>query len=295
MIIVLGSINIDLIANAPRLPQPGETIGGSAFSMAAGGKGANQALATRRAGRPVMMVGATGKDAFAGPALELLCDAGVDLTCVRQTEEPTGTAIITVSDDGENTIVVVPGANGALTTADAEVALSKASAGDILMLQLEIPATVVETALRLAREKGVLSLLNVAPLTADAARLAALADIVIANETEFALLAGVATFDERALTTLHVKTGQTLVVTLGAAGVAAASDGTIQRAEGLSIKPVDTVGAGDTFSGYLAAGLDAGLPLPQALRRAAVAGSLACLSAGAQPSIPNAEAVETAL
>lgn len=295
MIIVLGSINIDLIANAPRLPQPGETIGGTAFSMAAGGKGANQALAACRAGRSVMMVGATGRDAFASPALELLRDAGVDLSRVRQTEEPTGTAIITVSDDGENTIVVVPGANGALTEADAEAALGKAGTGDILMLQLEIPAAVVEKALHLARGKGVRSLLNVAPLTADAARLAALADIVIANETEFALLAGVATFDETALMTLHAKTGQTLVVTLGAEGVAAASNGAIQRAEGLSIKPVDTVGAGDTFSGYLAASLDAGIALPQALRRAAVAGSLACLAAGAQPSIPRAEAVDTAL
>jgi len=295
VIIVLGSINIDLIANAPRLPQPGETIGGSAFSMAAGGKGANQALAACRAGGTVVMAGATGRDAFVTPALELLREAGVDLSRVRQTEEPTGTAIITVSDDGENTIVVVPGANGALTEADAEAALSKAGAGDILMLQLEIPAAVVEKALHLAREKGALSLLNVAPLTADAVRLAALADIVIANETEFALLADVTTFDEKTLLDLHAKTGQTLVVTLGAEGVAAASDGAIQRAGGLSIKPVDTVGAGDTFSGYLAAGIDAGFTLPQALRRAAVAGSLACLTAGAQPSIPRLEAVDAAL
>lgn len=295
MIIVFGSINIDLIANAPRLPQPGETIGGTAFSMAAGGKGANQALAARRAGRSVALTGATGRDAFAAPALALLREAGVGLSGVRETGEPTGTAVITVSGDGENTIVVVPGANGALTEADAEAALEGASPGDVLMLQLEIPAEAVERALRLAREKSVVSLLNVAPLTADAARLAGLADIVIANETEFALLAGVATYDEQALAALHAQTGQTIVVTLGAEGVAAASSGAIERAEGLSIRPVDTVGAGDTFCGYLAAGLDARLPLQQALRRAAAAGSLACLAHGAQPSIPLAEAVDAVL
>lgn len=295
MITVLGSINIDLIANASRLPGPGETISGSAFSMAAGGKGANQALAARRAGRPVTFFGATGNDEFATPALALLKEAGIDLAGVRETADSTGTALITVSDDGENTIIVVPGANGALTEEDAVAALEAGHPGDILMLQLEIPAPAVEKALRLAREKGLVSLLNVAPLTPDAARLAKLADIVIANETEFALLSGKAGFDEETLASLHAETGQTLVVTLGADGVAAASGGRIERARGLSITPVDTVGAGDTFSGYLAASLDAGLPLATALRRAAVAGSLACMTHGAQPSIPLAQAVDSAL
>lgn len=295
MITVLGSINIDLIANAPRLPQPGETVGGTGFSMPAGGKGANQALAARRAGRPVSLFGAVGRDEFAAPALALLKEAGVDLAGVRQVDTSTGTALITVSADGENTIVVVPGANGELTVADAEAAIAAARAGDILMLQLEVPAEIVERALHLARDKGLVSLVNVAPLTEDAARLAALADIVIANETEFALLAGVDTYDEAKLNAFHAASGKTLVVTLGADGVVAAEGGAIHRASGLSIRPVDTVGAGDTFSGYLAAGLDAGLSLADALRRAAVAGSLACLAAGAQPSIPLADSVEKAL
>ncbi|MCX8995797.1 ribokinase [Rhizobiaceae bacterium BDR2-2] len=295
MIKVLGSINIDLIANAVRLPQPGETVGGTAFSMSAGGKGANQALAARRAGRSVALTGATGRDEFAAPALAFLAEAGVDLSGVRQTEQPTGTALITVSADGENTIVVVPGANGVLTEDDAVATIEGASEGDILMLQLEVPAAVVEKALVLARKKGLVSLLNVAPLTDDAVRLAALADIVIANETEFALLAGIDAYSEAALATLHARTGQTVVVTLGADGVVAASGGAVRRAEGLAIRPVDTVGAGDTFSGYLAASLDAGLSLEKSLRRAAVAGSLACLAHGAQPSIPLAEAVDAAL
>lgn len=294
MITVLGSINIDLIVNAERLPAPGETIAGTAFAMAAGGKGANQALAVARAGRTVSMAGATGEDSFAAPALALLGEAGVDLSRVRKTTSPTGSALITVSADGENTIVVVAGANGDLTSADAETALSGMQRGDILMLQLEVPAAVVEAALGLARQTGVVSVLNVAPLTVDAARLARLADIVIANETEFALLTGTE-FSDSALLKLHGETGQSFVVTLGADGVAAVREGALTRASGLKIVPVDTVGAGDTFSGYLAASLDQGVDFATALRRAAVAGSLACLKHGAQPSIPTGAEVDAAL
>lgn len=294
MITVLGSINIDLIVNAERLPAPGETIAGTAFAMAAGGKGANQALAAARAGRTVSMAGATGEDSFAAPALALLGEAGVDLSRVRKTTSPTGSALITVSADGENTIVVVAGANGDLTSADAEAALSGMQRGDILMLQLEVPAAVVEAALGLARQTGVVSVLNVAPLTVDAARLARLADIVIANETEFGLLTGTE-FSDSALLKLHGETGQSLVVTLGADGVAAVREGALTRASALKIVPVDTVGAGDTFSGYLAASLDQGVDFATALRRAAVAGSLACLKHGAQPSIPTGAEVDAAL
>ncbi|MCA0256024.1 MAG: ribokinase [Proteobacteria bacterium] len=294
MITVLGSINIDLIVNAQRLPAPGETLAGTAFAMAAGGKGANQALAAARAGRSVSMAGATGDDSFAAPALALLSAAGVDLSRVRKTQSPTGSALITVSADGENTIVVVAGANGDLTVSDAEAALSTMQRGDFLMLQLEVPAPVVEAALAMARKMGVTSVLNVAPLTADAARLARMADIVIANETEFALLTGTE-FSEAALVKLHGETGQSFVVTLGADGVAAIREGALTRAQGLKIVPVDTVGAGDTFSGYLAASLDQGLDFAAALRRAAVAGSLACLKHGAQPSIPTGVEVDAAL
>ena len=157
-----------------------------------------------------------------------------------------------------------------------------------------LPAPVVEAALASARKMGVISVLNVAPLTADAARLARMADIVIANETEFALLTGTE-FSEAALVKLHGETGQSFVVTLGADGVAAIREGALTRAQGLKIVPIDTVGAGDTFSGYLAASLDQGLDFAAALRRAAVAGSLACLKHGAQPSIPTGDEVDAAL
>lgn len=291
MITVLGSINMDLIAATARLPEPGETVAGTGFSTAAGGKGANQALAARRAGCDVRMAGAVGKDGFADDALALLDQAGTDLSAIHRVDEPTGTALILVGSSGENMIAVVPGANGTVSEAQALAAIDTMQSGDILMLQLEIPAAAVEAALRAARAKGIVSMLNTAPLTTDAGRLAALADIVVANETEFELLARKSKLDaparEAELGKIHAATGQTYVVTLGAEGVIAARGGEIVKTTGLMIDPVDTVGAGDTFCGYLAAGLDSGLAFDQALRRAAVAGSLACLKPGAQPSIPT--------
>lgn len=290
MITVFGSINMDLIANTARLPKPGETVAGTSFATAAGGKGANQALAAQRAGRIVHMAGAVGKDEFAAPALALLDEAGAQLAKVKRVDGPTGTALILVGGDGENMIAVVPGANGTVDAADADGAIAPMQDGDILILQLEVPVEAVERALAEARRKGVRTVLNLAPLIEDAPRLGRLADIVIANETEFERLAGqenMSAYDrEEALKRLHGETGQTLIVTLGADGVIAIRGGEVVRSQGLKIEPVDTVGAGDTFCGYFAASLDEGLDFKAALRRAAVAGSLACLKPGAQPSIP---------
>jgi ribokinase len=299
MITVFGSINMDLVATTPRLPKPGETVPGTGFATAAGGKGANQALAARRAGASVRMVGAVGLDEFAGPALDLLDKAGTELSGVARVEGPTGTALILVGGDGENMIAVVPAANGTVSTEQAEKAVSDSAAGDILMLQLEVPPASVKAALLAARARGVRTVLNTAPLIAETEELARLADIVVANETEFERLVGqeglAADQREQILLDMHGKTGQTLIVTLGADGVIAAEGGTLHRTKGLKIVPVDTVGAGDTFCGYLAASLDAGLAFGDALRRAAVAGSLACLKPGAQPAIPIAAEVEASL
>lgn len=292
MITVFGSVNMDLVATTPRLPVPGETVAGTSFATAAGGKGANQALAARRAGADVRMVSAVGRDEFAVPALSLLKAAGTDISGVTTVAGPTGTALILVGGDGENMIAVVPGANGTVDAGQAQAAVGALHAGDTLMLQLEVPAEAVKAALLAARSRGVRSILNLAPLTPEAAELAKLADVVIANETEFELLAGreglTATEREETVLAMHRDSGQILIVTLGAAGVIAAEGGALHKAQGLKIEPVDTVGAGDTFCGYFAASLDAGLSFDAALRRAAVAGSLACLTAGAQPSIPLA-------
>lgn len=293
MITVFGSINMDLIATTTRLPKPGETVAGQSFTTAAGGKGANQALAARRAGSTVRMAGAVGEDGFAEPALALLKEAGVLLDTVRPVSDPTGTAIILVGGDGENMIAVVPGANGAVSAQDAEKSVGLLSERDILMMQMEVPSGAMETAFRLAKTQGTTTIFNTAPLTDDAIRLAGFADIVVSNETEFELLVGRPglSADERVseMQQMAERTGQTLVVTLGADGVVAIHQGEILRATGLKITPVDTVGAGDTFCGYLAASLDQGLDFAAALRRAAIAGSLACLKAGAQPSIPTSD------
>lgn len=299
MITVFGSVNMDLIATTARLPQPGETVAGDSFSTAAGGKGANQALAAQRAGSAVRMVAAVGNDDFAAPALALLEAAGADLSAVRRTDEPTGTALILVGGDGENMIAVVPGANGIFAAEDGGAAVSAMADGDTLMLQMEVPAAAVEAAMQAAKARGIRTLFNTAPLTADAIRLAGLASILVANETEFELLIGKHDLDAAArlaeMQALHARTGQTLVVTLGGDGVVALHAGEVLTAKGLVVEPVDTVGAGDTFCGYLAASLDQGLDFAAALRRAAVAGSLACLKPGAQPAIPTAAEVAARL
>jgi ribokinase len=296
VIVVIGSINLDLIATVERLPRPGETVPGESFATAPGGKGANQALAARRAGAAVKMVGAVGNDAFAGEALALLRDGRVDLSKVRTTETATGIASILVGADGENIIAVVPGGNGEVNEDD--VAASGITAGDYVLLQHEIPLGTVEAALKAARQAGAISLLNTAPFRKEAAGFLGEADYVIANETEFDLYAealGLGRVDREArMRDFAERTGRTVVVTLGAEGVVAATPTDFLRAEGLSIDPVDTVGAGDTFCGYLAASLASGLNLADALRRAAVAGSLACLKPGAQPAIPFAEDVDGA-
>lgn len=290
MITVLGSINMDLIATVTRLPKPGETVTGDHFVTAPGGKGANQALAARRAGATVAMAGACGEDEFAVPALTYLRFEGVNLDHVKSASTATGVALIFVGADGENVIAIVAGANGTVTPDDARAAVSNMKRGDILMLQMEIPAPAIEAGLRAAREKGVTSIVNIAPITPDANRLAQLADVVIANETEFELFCGKSDLGDAAreaeMVRINQERKQTIIVTLGADGVVAVRNGTISKAKGLEIEPVDTVGAGDTFCGYLAAGMDQGLKFEVALRQAAIAGSLACLKAGAQPSIP---------
>ncbi|RWM12595.1 MAG: ribokinase [Mesorhizobium sp.] len=297
MIIVIGSINLDLIANVDRLPAPGETVRGSGFTTAPGGKGANQALAAARAGAKVHMVGAVGKDNFATEALALLRDGKIDLSGVGETFASTGTALIMVADDGENVIAVVPGANDSIVTGDLSKAFMKK--GDVVLLQQEIPLQTVEAALDAARAAGAVAVLNTAPFRSEAAAFLGKADYVVANETEFDLYGEALSLSGRdrpaRMRDYAEKTGRTIVVTLGGDGVLAATPADLLMVPALKITPVDTVGAGDTFCGYFAAGLSSGLPLDQALARAAAAGSLACLKPGAQPAIPLAKEVDAAI
>jgi ribokinase len=298
VITVIGSINLDLITTVERLPAPGETVPGDDFKTAPGGKGANQALAAARAGAEVRMVGAVGNDAFAGQATALLAEGGVDLSAVREAaDSPTGVALILVGARGENMIALAAGANKAVDAADVEAAALQA--GEHVLLQLEIPLDTVAAAIEAAHGVGAVTVLNTAPFRREAASLLSRADYIIANETEFDLYAkelGLPGADREArMHTFARFTDHTVIVTLGGDGVIAATPEANLHVPALKITPVDTVGAGDTFCGYLAAALAAGLGLEEALRRAAAAGSLACLRPGAQPAIPFAAEVDEAL
>src|SRR5690606_667060 len=185
LITIVGSINLDLVATVERLPAPGETLSSDGFSTAPGGKGANQALAAARAGGKVRMIGAVGKDGFAKEALACLEDGKVDLSGVREAAAATGIALIFVDAQGENVIVVAPGANDTVLAGD--LVKARFIKGEVLLLQHEIPMATVEAALDAAGEAGAVSVLNTAPFRSEAAHLLPKADYVVSNETEFDL------------------------------------------------------------------------------------------------------------
>ena len=297
VITVFGSINLDLIGEVGRLPRPGETVLGSTFATAPGGKGANQALAVARAGGAVRMVGAVGNDEFAGPALALLRASSVDLSGVPAVEGPTGVALILVDGSGENVIAVIPGANGTVSEADA--ASLEFSNGDALVLQFEVPVASIEVAARRARQAGALVLLNYAPFRADALGLISHATHLIVNESECGLIAAALAVPEgeaaAQAAALAEKYSATVIVTLGREGALAVAEGRTEVASALPVTAIDTVGAGDTFCGYLAVALSERLALTTALAVAAAGASLACTKAGAQSSIPLRSEVEAVL
>jgi len=286
VILVFGSINIDVLVPVPRLPLPGETVLGGDYALLPGGKGANQAVAARRAGAAVTMAGAVGNDVFAGPALENLRRDGVDLDLVRRVERPTGCALIMVGTSGENLIAVAPGANE--EAAAASVPGGLLGPDTILVCQMEVPAAETLALIRRARAAGARTLLNLAPATPlDPARFADI-DILVANAGEAASLGA----DPAAL---GRQLRQAIVVTRGGAGSTAfLADGGRLDIPALAIEPIDTTGAGDTFVGVLAAGLDRRLPLPAALRQASAAAALACLARGAQSAMPDRTAIDAA-
>jgi ribokinase len=287
MILVFGSINVDLICPVPHLPQPGETVLGGDHGLLPGGKGANQALAGRRAGSEVVLAGAIGRDPFASIALHLLRRDGVDLRLVREVDRPTGCAAIMVSSSGENAIAVSPGANAAVQSDWVPDELLNAKT--TLVAQMEVPFAETAALIRRAQLRGARSVLNLAPaLPVDPALLPAI-DVLVANEREAATLGPDPIGLARRL-------NLDLVVTRGAAGaIAFLSDGRRLEMPALPVDAVDTTGAGDTFVGVLAASLDAGSSLEQALRRASAAAGLACLQHGAQSAVPDAAAIDAAM
>jgi ribokinase len=277
-IVVVGSVNLDLSATVARLPEPGETITGASLSRFPGGKGANQALAARRLGANVQLVGCVGDDAAADEALALLREDGVDLSHLQVLpDNPTGIALICVAPSGENQIVVAPGANAAMEPG----ALVHGSA-DALICQLEIPADVIAGAAN--QFKGFFCA-NLAPAKEIDATVLQRADLVIVNETEAAWYGD----------TLSACSGL-VATTYGSRGASIRKGGAlIAEAEPPAVTAVDTVGAGDAFTAALTVALVEGQEPPEALRFACAAGAAAAMRAGAQPSLPTRAEVDALL
>lgn len=294
MIVVFGSLNLDLVTPVERLPGPGETVLGPGYALHPGGKGANQALAARRAGSTVVLVGAVGRDAFADLAVDLLAADGVDLTHLARVAAPTGAAFIAVDAQGQNQIVVAAGAN-AQASADAVAAMALGE-DDLLLLQREVPEPECVRAAQAMRAAGGRVILNLAPAGVPAQELLGLTDILIANEHEAALLSQGLGWEESEpdaiAQRLDAERGIACIVTLGADGAVGWYGGVRRRLAAPEVAVVDTVAAGDSFVGAFAAALQAGFGFSGALQRGLAAGSLACTVAGAQPSVPRREAIE---
>ena len=279
-VLVAGSANLDFVVRAAHIPAPGETVLGREFRTFPGGKGANQAIASARAGgAPTAMLLALGDDAYAAPVEASLREAGVVLHIVRAADQPTGTAFICVSDSAENAITVAPGANGALRAEH----LPALAGTRHLLLQLETPLATVTAYARAARAAGVMVVLNAAPAQALPDELLAATDLLIVNEGELAAISGIADDVTAALERVAVPT---VIVTLGARGcIARTPQGRVQQG-GFKVDAIDTTAAGDTFCGALVAALSRGEPLAASLAFASAAAAIACTRLGAQASIP---------
>jgi len=269
---VVGSANLDLVAAAPRLPRPGETVLAAGFAEHAGGKGLNQAVAARRAGARTAFVGAVGSDEAGQRLAAALVAAGVDTSLLATSEQPTGRALITVDERGENSIVVVPGANAAVAGATVPPAR-------VLLTQLEIPLAAVRAALQAARAAGTTTILNPAPAASLDPALLALVDLLVPNEHELAMLGTPGEL-------LAAGVGA-VVTTLGAEGIRVTTPAGEWHQPPFTVTAVDTTAAGDACCGVLAACLALGQPLERAVRTAAAAGALATTRAGALPSLPD--------
>jgi ribokinase len=292
MIVVFGSINLDLTATVGRFPQPGETITGTSFAVVPGGKGANQAVAARRAGARVAMAGAVGTDVFAATTLSGLVDAGVDIAWVTRVDAPTGIAMVHVDARGQNSITVIPGANSrVLASAVPDAALGPETT---LVVQLEVPLVAVADLAIRARTRGARVVLNAAPASALPGTLLDALHVLIVNELEAAALAvasGVPAAPEAFATAMHRRHRCATVVTLGSRGALAVTDGTFLSVHAPAVDVVDTTGAGDAFAGALAAALDREVAWTRALAEGVAAGSLACGGVGAQAALPTAAAI----
>ncbi|MCA1993225.1 MAG: ribokinase [Coleofasciculus sp. S288] len=291
-VIVFGSINMDLVTRTPRLPVAGETLQGTEFFTASGGKGANQAVAAARLGIPTQLVGRLGGDDFGRQLLAGLQASGVQIDGVLVDEATSsGVAIITVDGAGENTIVIIAGANGRIDEADIDRLKSRLAGTAALLMQFEIPLSMVHSAALAARQAGVPVILDPAPVQDIPVELYPLVDIITPNQLEASQLVGFPVDGieaaQRASAILRQRGVGTAIVKLGDRGVFCATTEETFFVPAFPVEAVDTVAAGDAFDGALAVALAEGLPLQQAVMWGAAAGALSATKAGAQPSLPD--------
>jgi len=300
-IVVVGSMNMDLVIRSPRIPKPGETIVGGDLVTVPGGKGANQAVAAARLGAQVAMVGRVGKDDFGQKLLNNLTASGVDCRAVIQDASvATGVALIMVDDAGENSIVVSLGANMRLSPEDVEAAEPIIAAAQLLLLQLESPLESVIRAARLARAHGLRVILNPAPAQPAPKALMELVDVLVPNQHEAAMMSGMTPVNEpyqaavaaRALQSMGI---DQVVITLGERGALLASGRTATLFPAFPITAVDTTAAGDAFVAGLSVALAEGQPLEEAVWWGNAAGALAATQLGAQTSLPTRQSLEAML
>lgn len=288
-IVVVGSINADLVVTLERHPQPGETVLGRSMTVLPGGKGANQAVAAALLGAQVTMIGAVGSDAYADVALSAMTAAGVDLQAVRRTDGGTGVAVVEVSDDGENTIVVLPGANAVVTPALVLESAGALRSAAVVVVQGELPAAAAEAALGVASGRVII---NLAPVISFDRKSLLRADPLVVNEHEGSLVlaqlgGGPASGHEDVVEALLAEGMASVVMTLGGAGALVSDGGPVLHVAAPRVPVVDTTGAGDAFVGALASRLAAGEHLDAAVRFAVRVGSYAVQHTGAQPSYPT--------
>ncbi len=295
-VFVVGSVNQDFVLKVERRPEPGETVTDAELAFFPGGKGANQAVAAARLGAEVAMLGRVGEDPFGGDLVNNLRDNGVDASRVEPVlEAPTGSAFITVTPDGENAIIVSPGANRCFGPEEVEAASEDLRQARVLLAQLEVGIEAIETAARLVGEGGGRVLLNLAPPREVPEALLRLSDPLVVNEHEARFLLGedVVVRDPEQSARKLLELGPTsAVVTLSAEGAILATEDSTRHFPAPEVEAVDTTGAGDAFVGALAAKLAEGTPLEGAVRYAVSAGAVAVTREGAQGALPTPEEVE---
>lgn len=297
-IFVAGSSNTDMVIKSKKFPKPGETILGGRFLMNPGGKGANQAVAAARLGGMVTFVGKIGNDIFGKQAVRLMEDEGINVeNVVTDQEMPSGVAMITVDEKGENSIVVASGSNGTLNAADVEKAQEEVDKAAIILMQLEIPLDTVEYIARIGAEKNKTVILNPAPAADLSDSLLRNVSILTPNETEAELLTGVKVIDEKsaaeAARQLRAKGVDTVIITLGSEGAFIYNDDLAVMIPAPKVTAVDTTAAGDTFNGALAVALSEGQKLDTAVAFANKAASITVRQMGAQSSIPSRKMLDT--